>query len=136
MASAPARRQRLSRSGEFDRVYRHGRSAQHRHLVLYRLERPSTAEPDDPTEPCRFGITVSRKVGGAVERNRIKRRLREALRSITSLDESADYVVIARPGLRAALEQQGFRWLVSELEVLAARLGQPEQAPRLRQVPG
>ena len=65
-------RMRLSRSADFDRVFRQGRSHAGRELVLYVFPR---GEAED--EP-RLGLSVSRKVGGAVERNRVKRLLREA----------------------------------------------------------
>src|SRR4051795_6652581 len=70
---AGARRRRLSRSAEFDRVYREGRSHAGRHLVLYSFPR----EGDEDDAP-RLGLSVGRKVGGAVERNKVKRLLREA----------------------------------------------------------
>ncbi len=67
---------------------------------------------DDSVSGCRVGLTVTRKVGGAVERNRIKRRLREALRApdLAALPDH-DYVVVAR---RDALTV-GFAGLVGEL---------------------
>ena len=70
----PARRKRrrLSRSGEFERVYREGRSHAGRHLILYAF--PRGAGDEGP----RLGISVGRRVGGAVERNRVKRALRES----------------------------------------------------------
>ena len=87
------RRGRLSRSGDFDRVYREGRSHASRHLVVYAFPR---AEGDD-ADP-RLGVSVGRKVGGAVERNRMKRLLREAFwSSAGDLRDGHDFVIVARP---------------------------------------
>ena len=71
--AAVQRRHRLSRSRDFDAVYRHGRSVSTRFLVLYWFPR------DDDGEP-RLGIAVPKGGGSAVERNRVKRRLREGWR--------------------------------------------------------
>ena len=57
MSARPAARGRLSRSAEFERVYRHGRSVANRQLVLYTFPNASTQKP-------RLGLSVSRKVGG------------------------------------------------------------------------
>ena len=96
---ARRKRRRLSRSGEFDRVYREGRSHASRHLVVYAFPRS-----DDETEP-RLGISVGRKLGGAVERNRIKRLLRDAFWSTAGeLSPGHDFVIVARP---AAGELEG-----------------------------
>ncbi len=62
------KRGRLSRSGDFDRVYREGESHANRFLVLYTFPRGTAESGDDDT---RLGISVSRKVGGAVERNSV-----------------------------------------------------------------
>jgi hypothetical protein len=64
MTARSSGRGRLSRSAEFERVYRHGRSTANRHLVLYSFPNPSTRVP-------RLGVSVSRRVGGAVQRNRV-----------------------------------------------------------------
>ena len=99
------RRHRLSRSRDFDAVYRHGRSVSTRFLVLYWFPRGDDGPP-------RLGLAVPRKVGGAVVRNRVKRRLREAWRELLpQVAAGRDYVVIARPGLAEAAESRGFEWL-------------------------
>jgi ribonuclease P protein component len=101
------RRHRLSRSRDFDAVYRHGRSTATRYLVLYAFPR----EEGDVVGP-RLGLAVSRQLGGAVERNRVKRRLRVAFEEIQhGLPSGNDYVLIARPGLGEAIESRGFPWL-------------------------
>jgi ribonuclease P protein component len=85
------KRRRLSRSGEFDRVYREGRSHSSRHLVVYSFPR----EPGD--DGPRLGVSVGRRVGGAVDRNRVKRVLRESFWSIApELPAGHDFVIVAR----------------------------------------
>jgi ribonuclease P protein component len=94
-------RMRLSRSADFDRVFRQGRSHAGRELVLYVFPR---GEGDEP----RLGLSVSRKVGGAVERNRVKRLLREAFAiEGERLPVGTDAVVVARQGANALAEREG-----------------------------
>ena len=91
--TAPRRRARITRSGDFDAVYRRGRSAANRHLVVYAFARDD--RPGDA--PARLGLSVSKKVGGAVERNRIKRLLREAFWAAAGeLRPGHDFVIVAR----------------------------------------
>lgn len=100
------RRHRLSRSRDFDAVYRHGRSVSTRFLVLYWFAR--LEENGAP----RLGIAVPRQLGGAVVRNRVKRQLRETWRSLLDrVPGGHDYVLIARPGLPEAAEARGPEWL-------------------------
>lgn len=107
------RRYRLSRSRDFDAVYRHGKSVSTRYLVLYAFSRP---DDDSGIGDPRLGLAVSRRVGGAVERNRIKRRLREAFQAIADeVPQGRDYVLVVRPGLAEAAEARGFEWLVERV---------------------
>jgi ribonuclease P protein component len=100
------RRNRLSRSRDFDAVYRHGRSVSTRFLVLYQFERE-----DDPEGEARLGIAVPKKIGGAVARNRIKRRLREVWRELLpQVPRGADYVLLVRAPL-AEVEDKDSAWL-------------------------
>src|SRR6185437_14831297 len=93
-------RRRLSRSAEFERVYRQGRSKGNRFLVLYAFPR-SEEDRKDGDEGPRLGLSVSRRVGGAVDRTRVKRVLREAFwQEAERLPAGADYVVVARPDAR------------------------------------
>src|SRR5271166_2628535 len=94
-------RGRLSRSAEFERVYRQGRSTANRQLVLYTFPNPAAQRP-------RLGLSVSRKVGGAVERNKVKRLLREAFAAATEdLAAGHDIVVVARPPALELAEREG-----------------------------
>ncbi len=70
----------------------------------------------------RVGYAVPRKVGNAVDRNQLKRRLKAAVDSHEAkLRVRTDYVVIARPGLAAAAEAQDFDWLCAQVgDVLQA----------------
>jgi ribonuclease P protein component len=100
------RRHRLSRSRDFDAVYRHGRSLPTRFLVLHWFSRP-----DAETGP-RVGLAVPRKAGGAVKRNRLKRQLREIWSELLgAVPAENDYVLVVRPGLVEAAEARGFGWL-------------------------
>ena len=118
MAGTATRSRRLSRSADFEAVYRRGRSASSRHLVVYAFARDASAAATEP----RIGLTVSRKVGGAVERNRVKRLLREAASRVTpGLAADVDLVIVARPGLAEALDEARLEWLEAELRELAGR---------------
>ena len=82
----------LKKSGDFQSVYRNGRSLANRYLVVYVKKR------DDDGEN-RVGISVSKKVGNSVVRHRIKRLLRESYRLQEAMFNSGlDIVIVARQG--------------------------------------
>ena len=115
------KRGRLSRSGDFDRVYREGQSHSNRFLVLYAFPRDERAEADEDT---RLGISVSRKVGGAVERNAVKRALREAFWSLDpNIPGRHDFVLVARPDVASLLDREGTPGIAQALAGLMREAG-------------
>jgi len=117
------RRRRLSRSAEFDRVYRQGRSKGNRYLVLYAFPRE-----DDSEDGPRLGLSVGRRVGGAVDRTRVKRVLREAFwEEAGRLPAGSDYVVVARPESLALAEREGTRGIRAALAELVDQLDGPSR---------
>jgi ribonuclease P protein component len=108
-------RGRLSRSEDFTRVYRTGRSVANRYLVLYYFERPEPG-PGEGTGGPRVGFSVSKRLGTAVDRNRIKRVLREAFhRHGQSLRGNMDLVLIARTPIVELLEAGGLKAVEDKL---------------------
>jgi ribonuclease P protein component len=105
------RRNRLSRSRDFDAVYRHGRSVSTRFLTLYWFER------DEAVGDPRLGFAVPKTVGNAVVRNRIKRQLREIVRDrLERVPKTNDYVLVVRRGLPEAAESNGHGWLEARVD--------------------
>jgi ribonuclease P protein component len=108
-------RARLSRSADFDRVFRRGRSHASRELVLYVF-------PREDEGGTRLGLSVSRKVGGAVQRNRVKRMLREAFaHEGAALPSGTDAVIVARQEVSGLAERQGLPGVRAALAELIGR---------------
>ncbi len=113
------RKNRLSRSRDFDAVYRHGRSTSTRFLTLYWFERD--AEPGEP----RLGLAVPKAAGSSVVRNRIKRQLREIWTEKLDgevLSQANDYVLVVRPGLPEAVDARGHEWLVERVDEVIGKV--------------
>jgi ribonuclease P protein component len=109
------KRGRLSRSGDFDRIFRDGRSQANRFLVAYSFPRSDPAAQ----ESIRLGISVSRKVGGAVQRTAVKRALREAFWALEAeLAPNHDFVLVARPDSAGLLEREGMPGVQAALREL------------------
>lgn len=115
-AGARRKRGRLSRSGDFDRVYRQGRSTGAREFVVHVFPREASLDPP------RVGLSVSKKVGDAVTRNRIKRVLRESVAVLESeLAAGSDLVITARVDAVALDEREGQAGVQRELRALLSR---------------
>lgn len=124
--SGSPRRRRLSHSGDFKRVYREGSSKASRYLVLYRFKRG-----DDDSVEARLGISVSKKLGDSVTRNRIKRVLKEAFWS--SVDQGSseqDFVLVARPSIGPLIESRGLEGAIECVSEVAGsgKTGDPERS--------
>ncbi|MBA2333033.1 MAG: ribonuclease P protein component [Actinobacteria bacterium] len=122
MRETPQRRNRLSRSRDFDAVYRRGHSTSTRYLVLHAFPR----EPPDVEleQPSRLGLAVPRSVGNAVVRNRVKRQLRATWDELAVLARPGrDYVLVARPGLAEPADTRGHEWLVERVTEILEKSG-------------
>ena len=124
------RRRRLTRPDEFNRVYGQGRRTRQGPLVVHALP--------NACGHARLGLSVSKKVGNAVDRNRVKRRLRDAFRHLQhQLPGSYDLVITVQPHdvrsrpdcrtlLQHAAEKLHRKWTQSIENTSADRDSQPD----------
>ena len=112
---------RLKRRSEFLRASSAGRKWAARGLILQAVTSAPGSEPAFGTDAFAIGYTASRRVGGAVERNRAKRRVRAAVAHVmpSHAVRGYDYVVIARPETLS----RPFEALVGDLLAALGRLG-------------
>jgi ribonuclease P protein component len=99
---------RLLRHADFDKVYKQGRRHFAAHMTVFYLQRHDEQTP----KGLRVGFTVGKVLGGAVQRNRMKRRLREAVRLMARPELGVDVVVNPKKSLLGA----EFRDLEAELK--------------------
>lgn len=84
---------RVKKESEFQRVFTQGKSCANRQFVVYMIEKPEQVH-------FRVGISVGKKIGNAVARNWVKRRIRQSLTELKpQLKQDCDFIVIARPGV-------------------------------------
>jgi len=120
---------RLLKHSDFDRVYKLGRRHFSSHMTVFYLRRAVDALPETalPGKSSRVGFTVGRVLGGAVERNRIKRRLREAVRQRRLVLKGAGAVDVVINPKRSVLTLE-FSVLLEEvgraLDVIAKKLAE------------
>src|SRR5882762_7132577 len=103
---------RLRRRGEYAALQQHGRSFVEGPLAARWVPRPAgVTRPGMARSAARVGIAVSSKVGESVVRNRVKRRLREAIRHELHRLPAVDLVLVARPSATAASVAELRAWI-------------------------
>jgi ribonuclease P protein component len=127
---------RLSRSEDFARVYRTGRSVANKFVVLYYFERSEAGSTEVEDAGPRVGFSVSKRLGTAVDRNRIKRVLREAFRTRAALlRRNMDLVLIARAPISDLLEKSGFRGVEEKVDEVLRKASLVVQGDECRPSP-
>jgi ribonuclease P protein component len=105
----------LKKRADFNRVYNSGKSAANKFFVVY------SAANNLPHN--RLGLSVSKKVGCAVIRNRIRRLVKESIRLKTEISDGHDIIVIARAAKEPVQRQDSFIKVNGSLSQLFGKLG-------------
>ncbi len=119
---------RLTKRSEYLEVARGARTPRRGFLLQSIPRRARKGETVPADAPPRFGFTVTKKIGNAVVRNRIRRRLKEAIRleGVLAARPGTDYVLVGR---RAALDQP-FADLVADVVGAIRAAGRPPKPPK------
>lgn len=113
---------RLKKSIEFQRVYQRAKRSGDEWLLVFAIV--------NELEYSRLGLSVSRKYGVSVRRNRVKRVLREAFRlSTDQIPRGLDLIVIPRGGIEPVLEPMR-KSLIRSTRILAGKLRLPDMRPK------
>lgn len=115
------RRQSLRRSADFRRAYRQGVSAAGKYVVVYAVQ--------NGLPIVRTGYPVGKKYGGAVQRNRIRRLMKESVR-LCQLVPGSGYDLVLVPRRRIAQDAPGCQSVLADLESVLNRLNLSEEAVR------
>jgi ribonuclease P protein component len=114
---------RLLRHADFEQVYKQGRRHFSTHMTVFYLRRAEG-------EGLRVGFTVGRALGGAVQRNRMKRRLREAVRlSRPAPGPAADVVINPKKSVRTLAFSDLLAEVNRAFEVIAQKLAEKPRTP-------
>lgn len=120
----------VKKSSDFKKISQFGKKFHAKTLIL--LQNPTDEfylqdkkSGKNASDFCRIGLTASKKVGGAVQRNRAKRRLREACRKLfaTMAKNHHDYVIIAK----TQITQASFEDILKDLEFCLKRIDTPKK---------
>jgi ribonuclease P protein component len=122
---------RLLRHADFERVYKLGKRHFAAHLTVFYLRRAEGREQGQrvQSQGLRVGFTVGRVLGGAVDRNRMKRRLREAVRRHwQSVNAAADVVINPKKSLLHAEFVELLQQIEKAFSVIQQKLGTEKQS--------
>jgi ribonuclease P protein component len=99
---------RLRSPGDFRRVFREGKAVSTPDVIIHTAKSPDNG-------PGRYGLVVSRKVGGAVVRNRLRRQIRAAIALAGGIPSGLDTVVVVKPGASVRVAELSQRiWQIME----------------------